>query len=676
MVPEMTLRFAVCAVLLVSTPALAQPAPAVPIRVGAITAVAASDSYTCVLADGHPACIGSVPTGPADRGPVDARDDVTADQLFVYDDARCFSSRDSANVRCFGPVLLEGPTSADEARWDRECEEDDDCFRARSAAFDVEELRRGRTFRAPGGVQSLAGAESLMCALGLRGRIRCWNLVEPARPLRTMRVRGAVELAGAIGRMCARTSRGGVQCWEEYMDPRVTPATVEGVEGAVRMAVDEMMACAWDEAGEARCWGDEDWLFGEVELSPTDAVRHPRLDGVSAFAFSESGAACFVRDGRLECRGDARFGKLGRPLSAQDHPVLVTESPNAPGFPAVDGARLVAVGVDHGCAVSGPSTLSCWGRAEDGALGFARRRTNFAPREVPNVRADAIAAFDRRTCARRQDAWQCWGRLGFRDRTPEPWRPRASDTSRDAVPLALRGLACHLRGQRLTCPREDEPALSATVRDVVRNGTAPCWVGSDGRLACRLSNDIFTAGDLADVVAIGGRSGAVLALTREGVVHVLRRSYRTDGYVARDTMPAPMPVDRVFWGGYQVCVRRADGRVLCHSRRRGFEAVDGLGAVTLVASGSQHACVRQQDGAVACWGSSTRGELGREESSYTPVTVPAANGATALVAGASHTCALMGDGRVLCWGAEADGQLGARPAWWTEGVVQLTGPRP
>lgn len=69
-----------------------------------------------------------------------------------------------------------------------------------------------------------------------------------------------------------------------------------------------------------------------------------------------------------------------------------------------------------------------------------------------------------------------------------------------------------------------------------------------------------------------------------------------------------------------------------------------------IAVGDQ-VCARYTSGDVECWGSNTRGELGRgDPDERGPVTVRGVSGATALAASGTTTCALVAGGEVQCWG--------------------------
>jgi len=81
-----------------------------------------------------------------------------------------------------------------------------------------------------------------------------------------------------------------------------------------------------------------------------------------------------------------------------------------------------------------------------------------------------------------------------------------------------------------------------------------------------------------------------------------------------------------------------------------------------VSAGTAHTCALDTAGAAWCWGSGLSGRLGNgavtNQTTPTPVTMPAGRTFTAIAAGDSHTCAIDNRGQGWCWGAGGTGQLG------------------
>ena len=106
------------------------------------------------------------------------------------------------------------------------------------------------------------------------------------------------------------------------------------------------------------------------------------------------------------------------------------------------------------------------------------------------------------------------------------------------------------------------------------------------------------------------------------------------------------------WGGNLV------GQLGDGSTTASESAVDvvGVGDVTSIAAGIEHACAISGSGSqsvVKCWGANQTGQLGdgTQTDSPTPVTVAAVSGASALAGGEFHSCAVVGSGAIKCWGS-------------------------
>lgn len=619
-----------------------------------VSALVASDAYTCALASRRLQCVGVPPSTLPDS---------EHDLVAALSGAVCVATRDHDGVRCWGEdaemMGYEGMLS----RWERECGDDaaDDCLERREARWTAERRRDGLTL-AIAGVKSLAGATGTVCALGTEGRVLCWDLMgESTRPLRQLTIADAVELAVADGAVCARLEGGGVHCWEEWGDPdeRVRPRAVRGVEGAVRVAVGSELSCAWNAANEARCWGF-DWAF-DGDLPERGSGRVRGFDGFESFAFSGVEAfGCGLRSGRVECLGDPRFGQLGRAGVPGDARRFRASEP---GFPSVANPRRVVVGSHHACALDASDRLHCWGSTAEGALGQARKRTRFGPETVPNVRAEALAVVFQRTCAKTSTGWQCWGPETASDRRGEPWRIQPGDFPAESVPFGWAGRVCARFGESLRCPTE-------TLEGRLLANGPPCRLTAEGALECR-ERDTWNRLEGSDGWQWISGYGTSVTVGKPGE---LQRVRTTAGrFEVRDTIATPPDVQEVFEVSSRTCVRRTSV-VSCW--RDGAWVDLATPPFVEVGAGSGHACGRSATGEVWCWGSNLQAQLAREtpSSSEAPVRVADLGVATALVVGRSHACAIVEEGAVRCWGASHEGQLGVDPGTWMPRPVPMAMP--
>ena len=90
-------------------------------------------------------------------------------------------------------------------------------------------------------------------------------------------------------------------------------------------------------------------------------------------------------------------------------------------------------------------------------------------------------------------------------------------------------------------------------------------------------------------------------------------------------------------------------------------SVTGLTGVTAIAAGGTFSLALLSDGTVMAWGDNSSGELGDGSNasfSSTPVPVTGLGEVTAISAGVNHALALLSDGTVMAWGDNSFGELG------------------
>ena len=146
-----------------------------------------------------------------------------------------------------------------------------------------------------------------------------------------------------------------------------------------------------------------------------------------------------------------------------------------------------------------------------------------------------------------------------------------------------------------------------------------------------------------------------------------------DGTPQSPATPKRVPLSRsalaVTAGGFFTCAILDDNTVACWGKSsrgqlgNGVAGSEGLfegilDQVTSVSAGRSHVCAVRA-GIVWCWGSNERQQLG-DNGSVTDAIVPQPTpgiAASSVVAGVAHSCALDG-GRYRCWGSNDDQQLG------------------
>ena len=325
------------------------------------------------------------------------------------------------------------------------------------------------------------------------------------------------------------------------------------------------------------------------------------------------GHTCALTDaGGVKCWGGNGWGQLGNGTT--------NYADGAVHLPALaSGVASIALGSDHGCALTVAGGVKCWGRNFDGQLGNGTRIDSKLPVDVPGLTANVvkIAAGGDSTCAlTAAGAVKCWGRNSL-------GQVGDGTTTMALLPTDVIG-------------------LSSGMADVATSGARSCALTVSGAAKCWGWN---VRGQLGD--------GAFV-----------------DAHAPVDVVPGAAAFTGIVAGGTETCALGADGRVWCwgdqqnpgvpvtadQARPRAFDAL-GSGVAAL-AAGNGHMCALIA-GKVRCWGYNRYGQLGdgTVTSSALPVEVPGLDGVTALGTGNVHSCAIVADG-ARCWGDNVAGQLG------------------
>ena len=184
----------------------------------------------------------------------------------------------------------------------------------------------------------------------------------------------------------------GRSCWGIAADGRLgyangfdigdneAPASAGDVDvgGTVtQIALGEQHTCALLDTGAVRCWGDgangrlgygntNDIGDNETPASAGDIDVGGTVTQIDAGAFH----TCALLDtGSVRCWGAGGFGRLGYGNSTT---IGDDETPATAGDVVVGGlVTQIATGGSHTCALLSGGDVRCWGRATDGALGYA-----------------------------------------------------------------------------------------------------------------------------------------------------------------------------------------------------------------------------------------------------------------------------------------------------------------
>lgn len=244
-------------------------------------------------------------------------------------------------------------------------------------------------------VQQIAGGGGHTCVIVTGGKVRCWGF-------------------GNSGQLGYGTSE------STYSPPEMD---VPGIDGADQLALGYAHTCVL-QAGQVLCWGRND--SGQLGLGNIDDVGDDPgelpaaidLDGLALQIAAGFDHTCALLDGgKVRCWGNNNAGKLGN--GAPGEPVG-----DDPGdLPPVDvnlddvPAAQVVAGIDHTCARLTTGAVKCWGKGDDGALGYGATLSIQLPDDFPppdvDLGGDAAllgAHLGQFNCALLTDGTlRCWG---------------------------------------------------------------------------------------------------------------------------------------------------------------------------------------------------------------------------------------------------------------------------
>ena len=353
---------------------------------------------------------------------------------------------------------------------------------------------------------AISAGENHTCALLDNGSVSCWGFGGNGRlgygnednigdnetpgsagPVDLGPGRTAVAISAGLAHSCALLDDGNVRCWGFGVDGRLgygnpnnigdneTPGSAGPVDlgpgrTAVAISAGNFNTCAVLDDGNVRCWGvgangqlgygnqeriGDDEAPGSVGPVDLGAARTARAIGAGS-----AQACALLDDANLRCWGFGGNGRLGYGNTETIGNDETPGSVNPVDLGAGRTASAISVGSNgNACAWLDDASVRCWGKGDDGALGYGSRQTvgdDERPGSVGPVdfgagrKATAVSVGSRHACARLDDASvRCWGyggngRLGYcneitigDDETPAAAGP---------VDLGSGGAACPPRG--------------------------------------------------------------------------------------------------------------------------------------------------------------------------------------------------------------------------------------
>jgi len=181
---------------------------------------------------------------------------------------------------------------------------------------------------------------------------------------------GATNFAGGWGSACALLADGTVTCWSNTRWSEFSPlGAISGVAGALTVAVGPTHACAVIADGSARCWGANDsgqLGDGTTTAPPTGTAttvvglsdaRAIFVGGGDPDGAGDANACAQKADLSVWCWGNDSHGQFGSATLGLDPANPIAATPIA--VAELQGARSLALGGDHACAVFADGIVRC-----------------------------------------------------------------------------------------------------------------------------------------------------------------------------------------------------------------------------------------------------------------------------------------------------------------------------
>ncbi|MCP5468067.1 MAG: hypothetical protein H7A32_02220 [Deltaproteobacteria bacterium] len=257
-------------------------------------------------------------------------------------------------------------------------------------------------------VTQLSLGDEHTCALTSDGKIRCWgdngfgrlgygntfDIGDDEYPEDAGDVKLGdltfTQVSAGNHHTCALSSDNDIYCWGQGIDGALgygnnehigddeTPYSAGPVlSNAKAIDVGGNTSCALSFGGEVLCWGSGasgrlgngyTGDIGDDEFIDTEATVV--LSGeAKQISVGQSSACAVLVDGNVQCWGSNKYGQLG--YSFVEEVGTAEVLPIDVGYVNLGGkAKEVSVGRFHACAVMESNSIRCWGKGEEGQLGY------------------------------------------------------------------------------------------------------------------------------------------------------------------------------------------------------------------------------------------------------------------------------------------------------------------
>jgi hypothetical protein len=250
-------------------------------------------------------------------------------------------------------------------------------------------------------ITRVAASLEFACARTAAGGVMCWGANDAGQlgsgtttgspnPINVVGLQSNVTAVATGDRhACALTTTGGVKCWGENVNGQLgngsttrslVPVDVVGLSSVVRIAAGFRHTCAVKSSGTIACWGDNS--LGQLGQGTQASSAVPvTVSGITqAVAIALGGNhSCSLRSfgGGVKCWGDNDHGQLGQSTNVMLSSAVPVDVTNL-----ATGVVALSVGFDFGCALTSVGVVRCWGRGDQGQLGYGFGTDSFGPVNV------------------------------------------------------------------------------------------------------------------------------------------------------------------------------------------------------------------------------------------------------------------------------------------------------
>ena len=339
----------------------------------------------------------------------------------------------------------------------------------------------------------------------------------------------------------------------------------------------EHFTCGLTSVGDVYCWGDKS--YSQLGTSAVDYNSTPnkvyQITNAVEIAAGRDFACARISDGSVACWGRGDLGQTGDGYLSTENRIFATR------VHGVTTATGISVGESHACVLKKDRNVYCWGQNQLLQLGNNLSRIETMPVKVEGISAiTQISSGLNHTCALTETQFvYCWGdnkfgQLGIG--TPLILKEKPS------IVLGLAKVVFLQLGYNSSCASIESVGFS-------------CWGwGIDGELA---QADKFNR-SLPEKISLASLVDSSTALVAISI------------------------------GKYKACGLLNSAKknaLLCWGTTVTTDPVSGSAGLS-VSLGSDHGCVVQTTGTVACWGWNHKGQLGRDTTSNSVLSLSTVSG--------------------------------------------------